>query len=369
MDKSHPNWIEIDLAQFRKNLDVIKLAIDGVRLCLPIKANAYGHGLVPIAKAAEHHVDYLAVAHSQEGKQLRQAGIATPILVLGAIHQEQVADLLHFDLEFSVSSPFKARMVQDACRALKKHCRVHLEVDTGMRRTGMRPETTAELYEKLLEDNFVDVVGIYSHLATGYSPTDEIALQQIDSFTSLVTSDLFAKRPLIKHLANSLATENLPSSYFDMVRPAMLGFGYKQTHSRRVFDAIAPCFSLKARAAYFKIVQAGEGIGYGHTYKAPRQSRIVTVPVGYGDGYRRSLSNLGAVLIHGKRYPIVGTVCMDQFMIDVGEDSVFVGDEIVLIGHQGELEISLQEIASLCKTIPYEVLCLFNDRIPRVYKD
>lgn len=364
----HPAWIEIDLDQFRKNLAIVKAAIGKVRLCLPIKANAYGHGLIKMAEAAAlAKVDYLAVAHVQEGIQLREAQIKTPIIVLGAIHEDQIEDLLRFDLDFTVSSPYKAALVVKWCETVKKVSRVHIEVDTGMRRTGMRPDTAMRLYKELMGNIWVKVVGIYSHLATGNTPQDSVAWQQIDAFTSLVEREPFLDQPMIRHLANSSATQHLPAAYFDMVRPALLCFGYPAENAPAAFSGIAPCFSLKAKVSYFKVVEKGEGISYGHTHVASARTRVVTIPVGYGDGYRRCLSNKGAVLIHQKRYPIVGSVCMDQFMVDVGDDSVFVGDEAVLIGRQGDQEISIKEMASMCNTIPYEILCLFNDRIPRNY--
>lgn len=364
----HPAWIEIDLDQFRKNLAIIKEAIGNVRLCLPIKANAYGHGLIKMAEAATRSkVDYLAVAHLQEAIDLRRSHITTPILVLGAIHEEQIEALLELDLEFTVSSPYKAMLVGKLCEKIKKVGRVHLEVDTGMRRTGMRPETALMLYKELMSSKWVRIEGIYSHLATGNTPNDATAWHQINVFTSLMQNPLFSDKPLLRHLANSAATQLLSAAHFDMVRPALLSFGYSAENAPVTFSGIAPCFSLKAKVSYFKVVERGEGISYGHTHIASTRTRVVTVPVGYGDGYRRCLSNKGSVLIHGKRYPIVGSICMDQFMVDVGDDSVFVGDEVVLIGRQGQQEISIKEIASLCDTIPYEILCLFNDRIPRHY--
>ncbi len=366
----HPAWIEIDIAQFHRNIAAVKRVIGDAKLCLPIKANAYGHGLIEMARAAcsgSAKVDYLAVAHVQEGVQLREANIVAPIIVLGAIHEDQIAHLLHYDLEFTLSSAFKARFVADWCAQNKKIARVHLEVDTGMRRTGMRPATAAELYRELKHNPWFRVVGVYSHLATGDSPTDAVLLEQTEMFSSLLASEPFLGEPIIRHLANSSATQYAPATYLDMVRPALLCFGYKAKDAPPEFADIAPCFSLKAHVSYFKIVKEGEGISYGHTHIARARTRVVTVPVGYGDGYKRALSNRGSVLIRGKRYPIVGTVCMDQFMVDVGDDSVFVGDEVVLIGRQGDEAITVADVAALCQTIPYEILCLFNDRIPRKY--
>lgn len=365
---SHPSWIEIDCQQLSKNISIIRRHIGQSLFCLVVKANAYGHGLYPVSKAAaDAGVDYLGVAHLQEGVQLREAGITIPILVLGAIHEDQILDLIRFDLEFTISSKFKADLVAEACKKIGKKCRVHLEVDTGMQRTGVRCATAQVLFQHLKSLKCFEIAGIYSHLATADQPNDPFALKQIETFTALINDPLIQTTPLIRHLANSGGTAFFPQAHLDMVRPSLITFGYLPPNCPESLNGIAPCFSLKAKVSYFKVVAAGEGISYGHHYVTPQQTRIVTVPVGYGDGFRRSLSNKGSVLIRGKRFPIRGTICMDQFMVDVGDQEVYVGDEVVLIGKQGNEEISLMEIARLCDTIPYEILCLFNDRIPRVY--
>jgi alanine racemase len=365
---SHPAWIEVDLGQLKKNISLIRSHVGDRLFCLPVKANAYGHGLSAVGKAAEEAgVDYLAVAHLQEGVKLREAGVRIPILVLGAIHEDQIDDLIRYDLEFTISSKFKAELVAEKCRKMGQRCRVHLEVDTGMQRTGVRPATAQTLFSYLKTVDALEVVGIYSHLATADRPNDPMALRQIETFLRLLQEPMFRQAKLIRHLANSGGTLYFPEAHLDMVRPSLVTFGCIPPESPSAFKEIAPCFSLKAKVSYFKVVSAGEGISYGHSYVTPRQIRVVTVPVGYGDGYRRSLSNKGSVLIRGKKFPIRGTICMDQFMVDVGDEEVYVGDEVVLIGKQGNEEITLMEVARLCETIPYEILCLLNERIPRIY--
>lgn len=370
MKYAHPSWIEVDLKQFRKNIEIIRRHIGKRLFCLPVKANAYGHGLCKTAKAAEEAgIDYLGVAHLQEGILLRKENIRTPILVLGAIHENQILDLIHFDLEFTISSKFKADLVAERCKVLGKTCRVHLEVDTGMQRTGVRSATAKTLFEHLKSLQCFDIVGVYSHLATADHSEDATAKKQIETFRSLLETPPFLGAPLIRHMANSGGTVFFPEAHLDMVRPSLVTFGYLPPNAPETLRDIRPCFSLKAKVSYFKVVEEGVGISYGHSHVTKKQTRIVTIPVGYGDGYRRSLSNKAHVLIRGKRFPIVGTICMDQFMVDVGDAEVFVGDEAVLIGKQGSEEILLTDIAKSCDTIPYEVLCLFNDRLPRLYLD
>lgn len=357
---SHPSWIEVDLAQFKKNISIIRNFIGDKLFCLPIKANAYGHGLCSIGRAAEEaHVDYLAVAHLQEGIELRRAGVTLPILVLGAIHEDQIVDLLHYNLEISISSIFKARLVAEVCHKTNKTCKIHIEVDTGMQRTGVRPETAKELFLYAQKAGCFEIRGVYSHLARADVPNDPFTHHQIETFRALLAG--FGGHSFIAHLANSGGVLFYPESHFDMVRPSFLTFGY---HS---LPEIAPCFSLKTKISYFKVVEAGQGISYGHSHVTSQKTRIVTLPIGYGDGYRRCLSNRAEVLIRGNRYPVVGAICMDQCMVDIGEAEAFVGEEVVLIGRQGDGEIPLEEIAALCDTIPYEILCSFNDRLPRIY--
>ena len=360
---AHPTWIEVDLSQFRKNLDLIRRHIGKSRFCLALKANAYGHGLIGIGRAAASAgVDCLGVSCLQEGVSLRKAGIAIPILVFGAFQEDQVEDLIRFNLEFSISSKFKADLV---AKKAQGKCRVHIEVETGMQRTGVRASTAIELFHHLKNLPCFDIVGIYSHLATADVPNDLFAKKQIASFQELLKNPSF--QGLQAHIANSGGVAHYPESHLDMVRPGIMAYGYLPENPPENLKEIRPCFSLKSRVSYFKVVAENSGISYGHTYVTQKQTRIVTVPIGYGDGYRRALSNRGEVLIRGKRYRISGTICMDQFMVDVGDNEVYVGDEVVLIGRQGDQEIKLTDIAKLCDTIPYEVLCLLNERIPRKY--
>lgn len=357
---AHPSWIEVDLIQFKKNISIIRNFIGDKLICLPIKANAYGHGLCGIAVAAEEAgVDYLAVAHLQEGIVLRGAGVTLPILVLGAIHEDQIVDLLHYNLEISISSMYKAKLVAEVCNKTKQTCKIHIEVDTGMQRTGVRPNTAGELLLYAQKAGCFEIRGVYSHLARADEPSDPFTHCQIETFRALLST--FAGHSFIAHLANSGGVLFYPDSHFDMVRPSFLTFGYHP------LPGIAPCFSLKTKISYFKVVEAEQGISYGHSHVTAKKTRIVTLPIGYGDGYRRCLSNRAEVLIRGKRFPIVGAICMDQCMVDIGETEAFVGEEVVLIGRQGDGEIPLEEIAALCDTIPYEILCSFNDRLPRVY--
>jgi alanine racemase len=317
--------------------------------------------------AVDAGVDYLAVAHLKEGIALRKCGIRIPVLVLGAIHEDQIADLIEWGLEFTISSKFKAELVAKVCRARFSKVKVHVEIDTGMHRTGVRPDTAIHLIEYIDSQPCFHMIGVYSHLATADTPTDPHALKQIEIFKHVLSHQVFSQRKILRHIANSSACLYYPTSFFDMVRPSLLAFGYGPENRPDALKGIAPCFSLKSKVSYFKVVKEGEGISYGRGYITKKATRIITIPIGYGDGLRRCLSNRASILLRGRRYPICGSICMDQCMVDLGDDEGYVGDEVVIIGAQGNEKISLMEVAKHCETIPYEVLCFFNERIPRIY--
>ena len=363
MRRKHPAWFEIDLTIFRRNLSLIRQRIGERLFCCIVKANAYGHGLIPIAKAAEDsgQIDLFGVAHLQEAVALREAGIKLPILVLGAIHEDQIEDLIRYRLEFTISSAYKAKLVREQAKKLGAVCPVHVEIDTGMRRTGVRSDSALALIETIAGESCFSLKGVYSHFAMSETPDNETTLRQIEEFYQLREK---VGGSLIWHLANSGGVAYYPDSWLDMVRPGLLCYGLAPNNS---LPDLQPLMELKAKISYFKAVQAGEGISYGHTYRTDKQTRVVTIPVGYGDGYRRDFSNSMRVLIRNRSYRISGNVCMDQFMVDIGDNEAHVGDEVVLLGRQGDLSIELQEMAALSRTDPREILCHFNERIPRFY--
>lgn len=365
---AHPAWIEVDLQQFKQNIALIRDYVQHRKICIPIKANAYGHGLIPIATAAvEAGVDYLAVSCLQEAVLLRQAKISCAILVLGPIYQNQIKYFLQHDLDITISSLAKAQFVAEVFHELQHPhpIKIHVEIETGMQRTGVRIESSAPLFDYIDQHPFLHVQGIYTHLATADHENDAFAYEQIDTFTAFAKNVKKRYPEAIFHMANSGGTYYYPASQLDMVRPGKLAFGYFQTE----VPLTQPIFSIKARVSYFKVVEKGKGISYGHHHRTQEATRIVTVPIGYGDGYRRALSNKGQVLIHGKLFPIVGIICMDQFMVDIGQESAYVGDEVVLVGKQGDGEITLGQLASLCDTVSSEILVNFNDRLPHLYRD
>ena len=366
----HPTIIEVNTQQFITNLQAIKQQVGGeVKLCLPVKANAYGHGLVGTAKAAEAWVDYLAVSCLDEGVQLRQVGISKPILVFGAFDEEQIPGLIANNLEITISSRYKAELLTKYCELFNRKSKVHIKIDTGMNRVGVRLESAYSLIDYIVKHPMIELVGIFSHFAASEELENDFTAMQINKFKQIVDYVKNIKPSVICHIANSGGVCYHSDSYFDMVRPGLLSYGYfpAQQVNTPPLSKIKPIFSLRSRIAYFKVVEAKLGISYNHRYITTEQTRLITIPIGYGDGYRRGLSNKGQIIVHGKKYPIAGSVCMDMLMLDIGNAEAYVGDVVTLIGQDGGVEITLQELADKLDTIIYEILVGFNERIPRNY--
>lgn len=363
-----PTRILVDLGRLAFNLRSIR-AHAGVPVMAIVKANAYGHGLVPVALHLQAQgVDQLGVAFVEEGIALRQAGVTVPILVLGGIFGRQVAQFIAHDLEITVSSLDKLRQVEAAAQALGRRAVIHLKIDTGMERIGVHSYSARPFIEAAVSSPWCDLKGIYSHLACADDPGSPMTAMQLERFLGACEhiERIGAPMPL-RHLANSGGVLHFPETSLDMVRPGILLYGVLPDPASLPAVEVRPVMSMVSQVAYFKVVKAGNPVSYGATWAPAHDTRVVTIPIGYGDGYPRTLSSRGEVLIRGQRYPIIGRICMDQFMVDIGRDSAFNEDEVVLIGSQGEHAISAEEVARAAGMIPYEVLVGLNERIPRTY--
>ncbi len=364
-----PTRVEVSLGAARHNLaEVRRLTSAGI---MPVvKANAYGHGILEMSRFYESEgVDTLAVGFLEEGILLRTNGIKLPILVLGGMLSDQAGEFIQYGLIPTVSSVTKAEQVAAAAREMGVVTGVHLKIDTGMERIGVHRENALPFVERAMSLAGIRVDGIYSHFATADLPDDTFAQQQLHAFLDLL-SELERQGIAIplRHIANSAGLIRFPESHLDLVRPGLMLYGCSPADWLTEGVDLQPVLSLKSQVAYFKVVAAGRGISYGHRHVTGSQTRIVTVPVGYGDGYDRGLSGQGVVLIGGKRLPVTGTICMDQFMVDLGPDgSAWNGDEVVLIGSQGEESVTVEELARTLGTVPWEVLTRLNTRMPRVY--
>ncbi len=364
-----PTVVDVDLAALRANVAAVRGRVGAARIMATVKANAYGHGLVRTSKELlAAGVDELGVAFLEEGIALRRAGVTADILVLGGIIGNQISHFLEFDLQLTASSVYKMRQIEETAAAMGRRARVHLKIDTGMGRIGMRHESAAALFAAAMSAGHCEIRGVFSHLAASHAVDTRFTDIQLERF--LTALEFFPRNgfPMpVRHLANSGAVLQHPSTILDMVRPGIMLYGvYPDAQTPRTI-ALHPVLSFRTRVVYFKVVPAGTPLGYDHSWTAPGETRIVTLPVGYGDGYFRALSNRGTVLIGGARHAIVGRISMDQCMVDIGTASAYNGDEVVLIGTQGGESITVEEVAELAGTIPYEVLTNINTRVPRRY--
>lgn len=362
-----PTWAEVNLNNLSHNFNQIKkMLAPGTKIMVTIKADAYGHGLIPVAKRLESlKVDFLGVASIDEGIKLRKAGIDAPILILGLILKEDTAPLFKYRLKATVCDEDLARALNNKARTLGRPIDVHIKVDSGMGRIGVLHPDAEKLIKKIRNLKFINIEGIFTHFP--FADMDrKFTLYQIGLFNKLIHN---LKRqglyvPLL-HAANSMGIIGYKNSHFNMVRPGLMLYGLYPKENLKI--NLKPVLSLKTKVIFVKKVPQGFGISYGHTYITKRATRIATLPIGYGDGYPRNLSNLAPVLIKGKGFKISGNICMDQVMVDVGDLRVKVGDEVVLIGSQGKNKITAEELARLSATISYEIVCGLGSRIPRVY--
>ncbi len=362
-----PTWAEVNLGNLAHNFNQIRRSVSattGIMAC--VKADAYGHGLVPVAKKLESlRVNYLGVASIDEGIALRQAGIKVPILILGLILKNHAGPLFEHSLTATVCDAEIAAVLNNKARLRGRPLKVHIKVDTGMGRIGVMHDSAAELIKRTFRLKFLDIEGLFTHFAFADMDRD-FTLHQLDLFNRLLNNlDKQGIRIPIIHSANSMGVIGYKNSHFNMVRPGLVVYGLYPRKGLKI--KLKPALSLKTRVVFVKKLPAGFGISYGHAYVTKRETNVVTLPIGYGDGYPRNLSNQAPVLIKGKRFKVCGRICMDQMMADVGGLRPGIGDEVVLIGAQGANKITSEELAALSGTIPYEIVCGLGSRIPRVY--
>lgn len=362
-----PTWAEINLANLAFNFKQIKRKVTpGTKILVTVKADAYGHGLVPVSKnLTANGVNYLGVASIDEGIRIRQAGITTPVLVLGMVLNNDIAPLFRYGLTPTVCTRELALALENKGRALGKRIKVHVKIDTGMGRIGVLHKDALSLIKVLQKMRSLEIEGMFTHFA--FADLDkEFTLRQVTLFNSLFESlqQCGISIPLV-HAANSMGVINFRNSHFTMVRPGIVIYGLRPVDDLEL--ELKPVLSLKTKVVYHKRVPKGYGISYGHAYVTPRATNVVTLPIGYGDGYPRNLSNLAPVLIAGREFKISGRICMDQILVDIGSMKVKTGDEVVLIGKQGRKTITAEHLAALAGTIPYEIVCGLGSRIPRIY--
>lgn len=364
-----PTHVQVDLERLTRNFGAIQQHVGSAMVMPILKANAYGHGLVRVGQHMQAiGAKMIGVAYLEEGILLREAGISTPILVLGGILGSQAPLFLEYDLTLTASSLEKLEQVETAAAAAGVRAKVHLKIDTGMERIGVHYYSAETLLDASLKCKNVEVEGIFSHFANADAAELTSAKLQLERFEEVLT--FYEKRSLpmpLRHMANSGAILQLPESWMDVVRPGILLYGVYPSQEVKRNVVVEPALTWSSRVVYFKVVRAGHPVSYGSTWQSDHAVRVVTVPVGYGDGYFRAMSDKAQVLVNGKRYPVVGTICMDQFMVNIEQDSAFNADEVILVGESGKQRISVEELAAWAGTIPYEILTNINTRVPRVY--
>lgn len=368
-DILRPTHVEVNLARLTANYEAIQARVAAAAIMPILKANAYGHGLVAVAQHLQTlNVPYLGVAFLEEGIMLRSAGIQTPILVMGGIIGNQIPLFLHYGLTITASSVEKLQQIEAAAAAFQTRALVHLKIDTGMERIGVHYYSAEPLLRQAAESVHCQVEGIYSHFASSDSPDLGYAREQLARFQQVLTlAEGVGLRPRYRHIANSGAILQLPESYLDIVRPGLLFYGVYPDERLPRTVAVTPALTWKSRVVYFKVVQPGHPVSYGSTWQTDHPVRVVTVPVGYGDGYFRALSGKTEVIVRGRRYPVVGRICMDQMMVNIEMDTAYNGDEVILLGQSDGASITCNQLAAWAGTIPYEILTNINTRVPRVY--
>jgi alanine racemase len=366
-----PTRVEVDLKTLGDNFRKIKEQVSPVKVMPILKANAYGHGLVRIAQFYQNlKADYLGVAVVEEGILLRESGVNIPILVLGGIWGNQVPLFLQNDLTITASSIDKLNQIEDIAEQMGVTAKVHLKIDTGMERIGVHYYNAERFIEVAYKCKNIEVIGIYSHFSNAESNDLSYAKLQLERFLEVL--NYFNKhsiKPPLRHISNSGGILQLPEANLDMVRPGIMLFGVYPSKEIQKTVEVKPTLTWKSLVVYFKVIKPDHPVGYGLSWQTFHNIRAVTVPVGYGDGYFRSMFQKAEVIINGKRYPVVGSISMDQIVVNIEQDSAYNGDEVILIGSDGKNSITFDEMADWAGTIPYEILTNINTRVPRIYKD
>lgn len=365
-----PTWAEVDLKAIEHNYRQVRKAVGGsIDVMAVVKANAYGHGTVEVSRVLEScGVNYFGVATTDEAVRIRDHGIKTPVLVLGSVLASEVDVAIEKDITLTLCGDELLDTARKAARGGSK-LKAHVKVDTGMGRVGVWHEDALEFVKKISLEKSISLEGIYTHFSSA-GRDDFFTNHQIEVFEKLLVDieKAWIKIPL-KHAANSIATVDFKRSHLNLVRPGLIIYGMYPKHTFPKLIKLKPAMSLKTRIVFIKDTPPGRSISYGRTYITQKHTVIATLPIGYADGYSRKLSNHGEVLVRGQRAKVVGKVTMDQTMIDVGHiKGAKVGDEVVLIGCQGNDEIRAESLGRLAESIAYEVVCSISNRVPRIYK-
>lgn len=367
---TRPTVAEIDLGALAHNFSAIKRKVGRtVAVMAVVKANAYGHGIREVSHFLEGRgARYFGVATAEEGKMLREAGIRSPIHVFTLPSPSQIPLIFDFSLEPTVCTETEILLLEREAQKRRQSVDAHLKIETGMNRIGARVSDLGPILTLLGKGRRIDLKGVYTHFATADDTDKTFLRRQLDEFDrGLEVLDRAGASPHIAHCANSGAILEEPRSYKAMVRPGVMLYGYYPSLGTSESVRVRPVLTLRSSLSMTKRIDAGETVSYGRRFVATRPTWIGTIPLGYADGYTRLLTHKARCLVKGRSVPIAGTVCMDQCMVNLGDDRRRAGDEVVLIGRQGRARISAWDLASQIETIPYEILCAISERVPRIY--
>ena len=373
-------YAEVRLDAVISNMDNMKANIaPKTKMIAVIKTDGYGHGAIPIARELEG-LDYLfgfAVATAEEALILRHVGIKKPILILGYTFPYSYEKLIEEEVRMAVFREDTLKELSEAAarlseRGIRKNAKVHIKVDTGMSRIGVRPdEKGLEFVKRTFETEGIEVEGIFTHFARADESDKTAAKKQLTEFREFIgrIEEKTGRKIPVKHCSNSAGIVEIPDANMDVVRAGITLYGlWPSNQVRKDIVKLSPALSLYSHIVYIKEIEAGTAVSYGGTYVADRVRRVATIPVGYGDGYPRGLSGKGHILIHGKKAPILGRVCMDQFMVDVTDiPDVKIGDAVTLLGKDGDETITMEQLGELSGRFNYEFACLITPRVPRIY--
>lgn len=367
-------YVEISLEAIGHNIREVKKRLpEGVKLLGVVKANAYGHGAVPVASYLENQVDYFATATIEEAVELRENGISAPILILGYVSPSQYGDLVEYDITQTIDSYAQALALEKEAARQNRKAKAHLAVDTGMTRIGFQvTEHDADEAAKIADLPHIELEGMFTHFSCADQEDKTYCSMQMEKYDKMTA--LLAERGVtipLRHICNSAGIMEFDDHRFEMVRSGIITYGiYPSEEVKKERLDLIPALSWKSHVIHVKEVGPGIGVSYGATYVTEKpMTRIATVSAGYADGYPRALSNQGCVLIHGKKAPIIGRICMDQMMVDVTDiPDVQVEDVVTLVGTDGDETITIEEIANPAARFNYEMLCDISSRVTRVYK-
>ena len=367
-------YVEISLEAIGHNIREVKKRLpEGVKLLGVVKANAYGHGAVPVASYLENQVDYFATATIEEAVELRENGISAPILILGYVSPSQYGDLVEYDITQTIDSYAQALALEKEAARQNRKAKAHLAVDTGMTRIGFQvTEHDADEAAKIADLPHIELEGMFTHFSCADQEDKTYCSMQMEKYDKMTA--LLAERGVtipLRHICNSAGIMEFDDHRFEMVRSGIITYGiYPSEEVKKERLDLNPALSWKSHVIHVKEVGPGIGVSYGATYVTEKpMTRIATVSAGYADGYPRALSNQGCVLIHGKKAPIIGRICMDQMMVDVTDiPDVQVEDVVTLVGTDGDETITIEEIANPAARFDYEMLCDISSRVTRVYK-